>query len=161
MIYDKKLKECEENIEVLIEKGQYLFYQLDKTLQTLKLINQDLAADRQAEDAYQSAREVEKFAREAEKFKQAHMNDTHKWQLHKKEDKATEYMDRREIERTKYGKINPDYEQSKADAYENEQMTKSLSDNMDYDDCKRDVETVADDILRAAGWTKEDLQKGA
>jgi hypothetical protein len=154
MIYDKKLKQCEENIEVLIEKGQYLFYQLDKTLQTLKLINQDLAADRQAEDAYQSARE-------AEKFKQAHMNDTHKWQLHKKEDKATEYMDRREIERTKYGDINPDYEQSKADAYENEQMTKSLSDNMDYDDCKRDVETVADDILRAAGWTKEDLQKGA
>lgn len=112
MIYDKKLKECEENIEVLIEKGQYLFYQLDKTLQTLRMINADLQADRQSEDTYQSARE-------AEKFKQDHMNDTHKWQLHKKENEATEYMDRREIERTKYG--------------------------------ERDVETVADDILKAAG----------
>lgn len=115
MIYDKKLKECEKNIRILSERYSYLNYELEKTLEVLKLINDDLQADRQAEDAYNSEREADR------------------------------YMEQCEIERLKFVSnlskfcgINPDYEQAKADQ-----------------------ETIADDILKAAGWTKEDLQKGA
>ena len=105
MIYYKKLKECEENLDIFKDKLDHLSYQLDATIKTIRLINQDLAADRQAEDAYNSEREADR------------------------------YMEQREIERLKFVSnlskfcgINPDYEQAKADQ-----------------------ETIADDILKAAG----------
>lgn len=117
MMYYKKLKECEENLDIFKDKLEYLSYQLDETIKTIRLINQDLAADNKREESERQAEDAYHSAREAEKFRQDHMNDKGKWD---------------------FGDINTDYEQAKADQ-----------------------ETIADDILRAAGWTKEDLQKGA
>lgn len=121
---ERIILELDRTFNIFSNNYTTLSKRLEKVHTTLKLINEDLQADAKAEDMYNDKRE---------------------------EDRKVEYMEQNEIQRMKWGEhgIDPNYEQAKADALENEKMTRSISDNLDYDDAKCGIETIADDVLRA------------